>query len=316
MHPDLVKSALKIPWFGPLELPAYFTFVTVGFTAAIILLWRWGRRRGIDGDGILDLGILMVVTGMLGARIMSVIADGHFWDYVHLCTDPMKVNWPLSKASCLSDRYGGIWDPVLRVCHPDYVDCLSWLKFWRGGLAFYGGLLLSTAAGIVFLRVKRLPVWDIVDGSGWAIPLGLGWGRIGCFFNGCCYGSITRGPLGTVFPGGSQASLGQFREGLLPSPEAVSLPVYPTQLFEAFFSFLIALACYHYLLARRKFHGEVFLVFTILYAALRFLEEIIRRDDRGVLAGLSSSQLIALASIAVAATAYALLLRRFQRRTS
>ena len=53
-----------------------------------------------------------------------------------------------------------------------------------------------------------------------------------------------------------------------------------------------------------------------MYAALRFLEEIIRQDDRGVLAGLSSSQLIALTSIAVAAAAYALLLRRFHRRTS
>jgi len=313
VRPDLLTTGLKIPGFGALELPAYFTGVTIGFVVAIVLLWRWAKRQDFDADTILDFGILMVVTGILGARILSVIADGHFKDYVHLCTDPIKVDWPISKAACMGERYAGIWDPVRRVCHPDYRDCLSWIKFWRGGLAFYGGLLLSIPAGMLYLKVRKAPVVKIVDAAGWAIPLGLGWGRIGCFLNGCCYGSVTNSLAGVAFPAGSQASLGQFKEGLVASPQAAALPVYPTQLFEAFIAFGVALLCYLYMRTRQRFKGETFLLFTIAYAAGRFVEEIFRRDDRGALAGLSTSQLIALASIAVAAALWALLLRRRSR---
>ncbi len=233
-------------------------------------------------------------------RILSVVADGHFWDYVHLCTDPMKVNWPLSKAACLSERYAGIWDPKIRMCHPDYRDCFSWLKFWRGGLAFYGGLILAIVAGIVFLKVRKMPLLRVVDASGWAIPLGLGWGRIGCFFNGCCFGTVTGSWLGVVFPSGSQASIAQAREGLLESARLHSLPVIPTQLIESFFAFVIAFVCYQFIERKKKFGGQTFLFFLILYGASRFVEEIWRRDERGQILGLSTSQVIALASIVVA----------------
>jgi phosphatidylglycerol:prolipoprotein diacylglycerol transferase len=315
MRPDLLKTGLSIPGFGPLELPSYFTAITIGFALAIILLWRWGRRSsGVNPDGILDLGILMVVAGVLGARILSVIADGHFWDYVHLCTDPMRVDWPISKAACMSERYSGMWDPVLRVCHPDYRDCLSWLKFWRGGLAFYGGLILASVSGFVFLRLKRMPVMRVVDASGWAIPFGLAWGRIGCIFNGCCFGSTTDSGFAFFFPAGSQASLEQFRAGLIASPGLPSLPVIPTQWVEAAGAFLIALVCYQVVERRKRFSGQTFFVFVILYAALRFIEEIWRRDDRGELLGLSTSQLIAVASIACVAVMYAVILR--MRRAS
>jgi phosphatidylglycerol:prolipoprotein diacylglycerol transferase len=316
MHPDLIKTHFTIPGFGPLELPAYFTAVTLGYVFAILLLWLWGKRGRVNPDGILDLGILMVVTGILGARILSVIADGHFWDYVHLCTDPMKVNWPLAKSACMSERYSGIWDPMLRVCHPDYRDCLSWLKFWRGGLAFYGGLILATVSGIVFLRAKRMPVMRVVDGSGWVIPLGLGWGRIGCIFNGCCFGSPTDSWFSFVFPAGGQASLTQFRQGLLNAPGLESLPVVPTQWIEAVGAFLISLVCYQLVERTKRFNGQTFLVFIILYAALRFFEEVWRRDARGELWGLSTSQLIAVASILCVAAVYGVLIRRRRQSVS
>ncbi|MFH1434161.1 MAG: prolipoprotein diacylglyceryl transferase [Pseudomonadota bacterium] len=314
MYPDLIKTTFTIPGFGPLEIPSYFTGVTLGYGLAIFLLWRWGKRAKVDPDGMLDLGILMVVGGILGSRILSVIADGHFWDYVHLCTDPMQVDWPISKGSCMSERYSGIWDPIERVCHPDYRDCLSWVKFWRGGLAFYGGLIVASAAGFVFLKVKKLPVLRVVDITGCLIPLGLAWGRIGCFFNGCCFGSVTDSWLGVAFPKSGQASFQQFRSGLLESPHMPSLPVYPTQLFEAAFSFLIALFCYRYVERYKQFNGQTFLVFAMLYAVMRFLEEILRRDDRGELLGMSTSQLIAVFTVAAGAVFYYLALRSHRRR--
>jgi len=310
VRPDLIKTGLSIPFLGPLELPAYFTAVSIGFILAIFLVWRWSRCVGIDSEGIIDLGVLMIVFGVLGARILSVIADGHFWDYVHLCTDPMKVDWPISKQACMSERYNGIWDPVLRMCHPDYRDCFSWLKFWRGGLAFYGGFIFSSIAGIIFLRLKKMPVVKVMDSAGWAIPFGLAWGRLGCFFNGCCFGAVTNSTFGVIFPPFSQASVAQAKEGLLKSPGLESLPVIPTQLIESFFSFVIAFLCYHFVERKKKFDGQTFVIFMVLYGIGRFIEEIWRMDERGEILNLSTSQFIGILCVVSGILFYILFRKR------
>ncbi len=242
---------------------------------------------------MVDMWILMIIVGVFGARVLSVLADGHFRDYVHLCTDPLQVDWPLSRKACLDGPLDGMWDPVMRVCHPAYVDCLAWAKFWKGGLTFYGGFLLASVAGIAFLWRSRVPVLAVVDATGWCIPFGLAWGRVGCFFNGCCFGSVTTSPLGVVFPAGSQASRQQFEAGLLASPSLESLPVHPTQIYEGLIALATAAVCYAIVEPRKRFHGQTFLSFVILYAIGRFVEEFFRRDDRGGLEGLSTSQWIA-----------------------
>lgn len=87
MYPDLLKF-LEHP---ELSLPSYFTMIAVGYVLALWIFWREARRTGVDPDDTLDLGIWVIVWGVIGARILHVVADGLFWDYVHLCTDPFLV---------------------------------------------------------------------------------------------------------------------------------------------------------------------------------------------------------------------------------
>jgi phosphatidylglycerol:prolipoprotein diacylglycerol transferase len=280
----------------------------------VVLLYRWAKRASLPANDILDLWILMIITGVFGARILSVIADGYFWDYVHLCTDPTQVDWPLTKHQCLEGPYDGMWDPVERTCHPAYVDCLAWAKFWKGGLTYYGGFLLAVPSGIVFLRRRGMPVMRVVDASGWAIALGLAWGRIGCWFNGCCFGTVTDSPVGISFPSMSQASKQQFEQGLLAHAGLESLPVHPTQLYEAAFCLAIAVICYAWVERSKRFHGQTFMTFVVLYALGRFVEEFFRNDDRGGLLGLSTSQIVGLLTAALAAAGIVWLARRAGRR--
>jgi phosphatidylglycerol:prolipoprotein diacylglycerol transferase len=303
MKPELVKIPFNIDLFGlndGIPLEGYFTMVAFGFILAVILLYRWARNAGMNANNILDLWILMIVTGVFGARILSVIADGHFLDYVHLCTDPVRVDWPLTMRQCLDGPYDGMWDPVKRVCHPAYVDCLAWAKFWKGGLTYYGGFLLSVPSGIAFLHYCRMPVMRVVDGTGFVIPLGLAWGRIGCWFNGCCFGVITDSKWGISFPAMSQASKQQFEQGQLASIGLESLPVHPTQLYEAVFSLAIAALCYFWVERNKRFLGQTFMTFVVLYALGRFVEEFFRDDDRGAILGLSTSQIVGLVTAAIA----------------
>src|SRR3974390_2885365 len=139
MHPDLFNL------FG-VAFPSYFVLLLTGFLFATAAGALWARRIGLSADVIVDLGIAMLLAGVAGARILHVIADGYFWDYVHLCTDPSLVDWRVDKAECLSSAYDGVWDAAQMVCHPKASDCFAWAKFWSGGLAYYGGLIGASAA--------------------------------------------------------------------------------------------------------------------------------------------------------------------------
>ncbi|MCH2110929.1 MAG: prolipoprotein diacylglyceryl transferase, partial [Polyangiaceae bacterium] len=64
--------------------PAYFVLLLLGFLLATALGTAWARRIGQNADAVVDLGLSMLIFGVLGARLLHVLADGYFWDYVHL----------------------------------------------------------------------------------------------------------------------------------------------------------------------------------------------------------------------------------------
>lgn len=281
-------------------IPAYFTLLLIGFALATWLAARLARKDGLNPDTFIDLGLFSVILGVLGARLLHVFVDGYFWDYVHLCTDPSKVAWEITAAQC--SRAEGIWDATRALCQPSGRDCFAWAAFWRGGLTYYGGLIAAAAFGIWFLKREGVPRYQGMDIAAIGISLGLVFGRLGCFLGGCCFGVNTDGPVGVSFPPFSPASESQWRAGLLDAPHLPSLPVHPTQLYEAFGCLAITGFLLFWLRPRKRFEGQLMLAFIGLYAILRFLLEFLRADERGELLGLSTSQLLAIPALLLVAT--------------
>jgi len=303
VHPDLFRL------FG-VAFPSYFVLLLSGFLFATTVGALSARRIGESADAIVDLGLAMLLAGVAGARILHVLADGYFWDYVHLCTDPARVSWPLDKGECLSSAYDGVWDAAKGVCHPKSADCFAWAKFWAGGLTYYGGLVSGSIAAWFMLRRDQFPFWKAADLAGVFVPVGLAFGRMGCLMAGCCFGAACDLPWALSFPWRSAASEAQFKEHLLPTAKMWSLPVHPTQLYESAASLAIAAFCLVWVQPRKRYDGQVFAVFLALYAVARFLLEFLRRDERGGLFGLSTSQLLGVGLVGAAAIVHAVLGRR------
>ena len=282
-----------------IAIPAYFLLLLSGFLFATAAGALWARRIGKDPDVIVDLGLACLLMGVVGARLLHVLADGYFWDYVHLCTDPSKVDWHVEQSVC-DGRLRGIWDATAKVCHPREADCFAWAKFWAGGLTYYGGFIGASLMAVFVLRRDRFPFWKAADMAGFAIPIGLGFGRMGCLLAGCCYGLRSESAIAFSFPPHSPASEAQFKAGLLKSAAAWSEHVLPMQIFESAMSLGIAAFCLLWLHGRKRYDGQVFVAFLALYAAGRFVLEMFRDDDRGGLGALSTSQLIGVALIALA----------------
>jgi len=153
---------------------------------------------------------------------------------------------------------------------------------------FYGGFIgaLITSA-IFFRRHPQLPSWRVADVCGPAIALGQAIGRIGCFMAGDDYGRPTHLLWAVTFTDPDAARIGGVPLGV---------PLHPVQLYESIVCFVLFVALVR-LSRRKRFDGEVILVYTLAYAIARFVLEVFRGDaDRGFVFGgsLSTSQFIAI----------------------
>ena len=180
------------------------------------------------------------------------------------------------------------------------------LDFLRSGGVFYGGFLAAVAVAFVLVRRFKLPWWKTADAFAPAIALGQAVGRQGCFAAGCCWGKPTSSSLLGV----------QFSErGREVTGVPAGVDLHPTQLYESFAALAIFLLLV-WLHRRKKFDGQIVLLYGALYGAVRFTVEFFRDDPRGDLfgitsaTGLSTSQLI---SIVVGAASVTLLVLRWRR---
>lgn len=136
---------------------------------------------------------------------------------------------------------------------------LKIFAIWEGGLIFYGGVIGSLAGLWVFTRIRKISFVKVLDFLLPYVALTHAFGRIGCFLNGCCTGKPCNLPWAVKFP-------------------ELSVPVHPTQLYEAAFDFLLFL----FLSARyskRHFDGEVTALYFMLYSVARFVIEFYRADN-------------------------------------
>lgn len=199
--------------------------------------------------------MLLAIVGIVGARAAYVIE-----------------NW--------SSQFAADPAEIIRVDH--------------GGLVFYGGLIAAIAAYFGWCIAKKEKFTALSDLMCTVVPLGHAFGRIGCFFFGCCYGRRSDGVFAVHFPFRSPAWHEQVNCGLLPGNAHQSLGVLPTQLFEAA-ALLVLFALL--ILAYRRWkdrHGLVTGLYMVGYAVLRFPMEYLRGDPRAEVGPFSIAQTISL----------------------
>jgi phosphatidylglycerol:prolipoprotein diacylglycerol transferase len=193
----------------------------------------------------------------------------------------------------------------------DNVQVFS-LDFLRSGGVYYGGFLGGFIALVILIRIYGLPFWKVSDAFAPGVALGQAFGRQGCFSAGCCWGKETTLPWGVHFTEAGHDYTGVPTFG----PDGRALYLHPTQLYESFFM-LAVFALLLYLHKKKRFDGQVFIAYMIIYSCFRFLIEFIRDDPRGdlfglsTITGLSTSQMI---SLVVAAGALAFMI--FRHRSS
>lgn len=147
------------------------------------------------------------------------------------------------------------------------------------GFVVYGGIIAGVLTAVCYLRFKKLNFMEYFDLMMPSVAMAQGFGRIGCFLAGCCYGVETQSMLGVVFPKGSLAPAG--------------VKLLPTQLISSAGDFLIAGVLMGF--ARKsKTKGNTGALYLLLYGIGRFGVECLRSDERGIIGILSTSQAISI----------------------
>jgi phosphatidylglycerol:prolipoprotein diacylglycerol transferase len=154
MYPKLLD-------LGPVSIHTYGVLLAAAFIAGIWVTSRNARKQGINPDSIWNMGLVVIFSALVGAKILLLLSDFQYYSH-----------------------------------NPREIFSLSTL---RSTGVYYGGLLLALGSGIWYLLQKRLPAWIIADLAAPGIALGQAIGRLGCLSSGCCYGKPTSMPWGITF---------------------------------------------------------------------------------------------------------------------
>jgi phosphatidylglycerol:prolipoprotein diacylglycerol transferase len=178
----------RLPIFN-LPIYSYGLMMVIGFLAAIQLAKFLARRSGLDPEFFINAGLIALIAGVVGARLSHVIEN------IHQYTDPHRSIWA------------------------NFLDAIN---IRAGGLTYYGGFLLCFPALIFYAWKKKIPLRLGMDIVAPCIVIGLGFGRIGCFLNGCCYGAVCEAPWAVQFPYHSIAYEDEFYENqVMPPPQLI-----------------------------------------------------------------------------------------------
>ena len=209
---------------GNLAIHWYGILIAVGF---LLGFWTASRRSllydNLPGEMVADLIPWIVVSALIGSRLLFI------WQYPE------------------DFRGASFWDLV---------------NIRRGGLVFHGGLVAAALTVLIYVRWRKLPLWRLADALAPSIALGHAFGRLGCFMNGCCFGTACSLPWAVHFPDGHISG---------------GIGVHPTQLYES----VLNLALYGALawqFRRRQFPGQTFALYLISYGLLRGGIEFLRGD--------------------------------------
>lgn len=152
MYPILYK-------LGPLNIYTYGFFLALGFLSAVLVAGQEARRLGLPVGRFYDLCFYIILSAILGSRLLYVILERD-----KFLREPLKV-----------------------------------LALWEGGLVFHGGLVAAVAVAFWYMRRHGLPWRATFDALAVGMPLGQALGRVGCFMAGCCFGSPSDLPWAVTF---------------------------------------------------------------------------------------------------------------------
>jgi phosphatidylglycerol:prolipoprotein diacylglycerol transferase len=152
MHPELIRV-------GSFALPSYGVMMALGFLAALWLLRRRSPAFGIPPDVASDIGIWLLLSGLVGSKLLLVIVD-----------------WP---------QYVSSWSGLKDLA--------------RAGGVFYGGLIGAVVATALLLRKRAISFFTFADLAAPSAALGQCLGRLGCLLAGCCWGRICTLPWAITF---------------------------------------------------------------------------------------------------------------------
>lgn len=256
---------------GPLTIHTYGFMMALGVALGLWFIYVQAKKAGLDAPRIMDAAFYTIIVSLLGAKLILLAGNISFY-----------------------------------LSNPRELFSLA-----RSGGVFQGGLTFGVIFALWYFRRKKIPTWKTADLIGAALALGHGFGRIGCFSAGCCYGSECALPWAAVFRN-------EYAAGLTGVP--LNTSVHPVQLYEAALNFLNFLVLF-IILKRKRFDGQVFSLYIVNYSIIRFLTEYFRGDHaesvyflRGASAfsSLSLPQLFCILGI-IAGIALAVILKRRKR---
>lgn len=236
---------------GAFRLPVYSLCIMLGIAAGLLAALVRSRKLKLDKNDILHIFLLASIGLIVGGKILFLLTS-----------------------------VGDIWN-VLHSEQP-----LNALGYVFGGFVYYGGLIGGILAVLWYLRRYKLPVWEYLDCAMVSVPLMHAFGRVGCFFAGCCHGIQIDPPWGVYFAN--------------PLVVRTDISYLPIQLYEASLNLLIFAALSIVYRKHSLKNGAITAMYFISYAVMRFTLEFFRGDtDRGELFGFSTSQWISVLFLAI-----------------
>jgi phosphatidylglycerol:prolipoprotein diacylglycerol transferase len=259
---------------GPLTIHTYGFMMAVGVALGLWFIYVQAKKCGMDANLVMDASFYTIIISLIGAKIFLFLSNVGYY-----------------------------------ISYPKELFSLA-----RSGGVFQGGLAFGVVFALWYFRRKKIPTWKTADLVGPALALGHGFGRIGCFSAGCCYGRACAAPWAVVFKNeyASQLTGVHLNESL-----------HPVQLYEAALNFLNFVVLF-LVLKRKKFDGQVFALYIINYSVIRFFTEYFRGDHsdniyfmRGAtaLSSLSYPQMFCLLGL-VGGVALSVVLKRRKRAQS
>ena len=259
-----------LPVFG------YGLMLFIGVSTAVSLATIRAEREGLSSDVIWDLSIWLFIPGIIGARLY------------YLC-----------------QYYDRVFTGV-----PSSEWLIAAFNLSQGGIVLYGGLIGGALGYFTFCYVRHLRPLALADIIVPSVFVGIGFGRIGCFLNGCCYGAASSLPWAVQFPRDSATFASMVEKGLVDINAACTPSLHPTQIYSSIDGFIIAGITAWYFGHRRR-NGEVLAVALLIYPVTRFCMELLRADEVGQLkTNLTTAQLVSISLFVVNLIFMAYLARR------